>query len=65
MLFIVQIHLNIISNKSFNILSKMLKNRKFWILFIILFDPLILKKELSPAEIWDKRNGKEQQLIKK
>jgi hypothetical protein len=40
----------------------MLKNRKFGRLLIDLFIPLLLKKELSSAEIQDKRNGKEYQI---
>jgi hypothetical protein len=40
----------------------MLKNRKFGTLLIVLFIPLLLKKELTSTEIQDKRNGKEDQI---
>jgi hypothetical protein len=40
-----------ILRESFNILSKILKNMKFWTIFVILFIPLHLKKELSSTNI--------------
>ena len=41
------------------------KEQELWTILLILFIPLLLRKELSPVEIWDKRNGNEQQLITK